>query len=88
MRTRSADTTPEAEQVLINLLRKKSISEKLKSVLSLSALSFQLSKRIIKRANPEKSKIELDMIFLELHYGKAIADKVKYFLNNQDNGSK
>lgn len=59
MRTQSADTTPEAEQVLINLLRKKSISGKLKSVLSLSALTFQLSKRTIKEQILKNQKLNL-----------------------------
>ena len=44
---------------------------------------LNLSKRAIYRANPGESKSELDLIFVRLHYGDDLADKLKLFLQNK-----
>lgn len=88
MRTQSSDTDPITERILIELIKKKNLKEKLRNTLSFSSHTIRLSKRAIKRANPGKSKLELDMLFLELHYGKPLADKVHTYLSNKDNGTK
>ena len=46
------DTSEKAEKVLIELLRKKSVSERLSQVFALSEFVRNLSKRAIQRANP------------------------------------
>ncbi len=80
MRLQSSDTNPEAEKVLINLIQSKSIPERLSRLESLSSLTIRLSKRGIARANPGKSKLELDLIFIRLHYGETLYNKLKQFL--------
>ncbi|MCH7770235.1 MAG: hypothetical protein IIA49_04355, partial [Bacteroidetes bacterium] len=80
MRLQSSDTNPEAEKVLINLIRSKSIPERLSRLVSLSSLTIRLSKRGIARANPGKSKHELDLLFVKLHYGETLFKKLKQFL--------
>jgi len=47
---------------------------------SLSSTVINLSKRAINRANPNKDKTELDLIFVKLHYGNELADKLKLYL--------
>ena len=88
MRTQSVDTDQITERILIELIKKKNLKEKLQNALSFSSLIIRLSKRAIKRVNPGKSKLELDLLFLELHYGKPLADKVKTYLSNKENGTK
>ena len=80
MKLQSSDTNPEAEKLLISLIRSKSIPERLSRLVSLSSLTIRLSKRGIARANPGKSKQELDLIFVKQHYGEFLHNKLKQFL--------
>ena len=80
MKLQSSDTNPEAEKVLISLIRSKSIRERLSRLESLSSLTIRLSKRGITRANPGKSKQELDLLFVKHHYGEILFNKLKQFL--------
>ena len=80
MKTKLSDTNPSAEEALINLIRKKSINERLSQVESLTSLVLQLSRRAITRANPGKNKRELDLLFIKYHYGEDLSDKVRRYL--------
>ena len=71
-----SDTSPEAEKVQIELLRRCSVAERFAKVRSLTARTFGLSKRAIARANPDLSPQKLQIKFIELHYGKDLADRV------------
>lgn len=80
MKTQSSDTSIKTEEVLINLIRQKSISERISKVLSLSSFIIKISKRAIARANPDKSERELDLLFIKYHYGNDLESKVKRYL--------
>jgi len=69
-----SDTAAEAEQVQIELTRRMTTAQKIAQVRSLSALVIGLSRRAIARAHPHLSPQELDLKFVELHYGKELAD--------------
>jgi len=79
MITQSTDTNPEVEKILITLLRKISVEEKLNRTLRFSSSIIYLSKRAIARANPGLSEIERDLLFVEYHYGAALASKLRLF---------
>jgi hypothetical protein len=64
MKTQSPDTERRAERVLVDMLRKKSVSEKFKQVRSLSRLMIQLSRRAITRARKAQSETEADLLFV------------------------
>jgi hypothetical protein len=49
-----SDTRPEAKKKLLNLIKQKSIKERLLKVQSLSSVVIQISKRAISRVNPAK----------------------------------
>ena len=85
MKTQSIDTSPEAERVLISLIRKKSISEKLSQICSLSQTIIQLSKRAIARANKDLDANQIKLLFINYHYGKDIADQVEKYIKNGHN---
>jgi len=88
MRTQSPDTSRSAEQVLIDLQRKKSVNQKLDQVRSLSGLVMGLSRRAIARARKPSSQIEANLLFVELHYGAELADRLKqYFQTHRHDGS-
>ncbi len=79
------DTNPKVESILIEMISKLTVSQRLAKTLSFSSAVLNLSKRAIYRANPGKSKSELDLIFVRHHYGDDLADKLKLFLQNSKN---
>lgn len=79
MSTQSIDTNPEAERILISLIRTLSMEEKLNRTLNFSSSIIKLSKRAIARANPDLSENERDLLFVEYHYGVELANKLRSF---------
>ncbi len=78
-----SDTYPKAEEFQISLIRSASISERISLALSLSQTVIQLSRRAISRANPNLSREELGLIFIEHHYGNKLADRVRQYLKQK-----
>lgn len=83
MVTQSPDTTPQAEKVQIELIRKSSVSMRISRVRSLSQTVIFLSRRAIRCANPSLSEREVDIVFVELHYGKDIAERLRLYLERK-----
>jgi hypothetical protein len=80
MEARSADTDPEAERVQLGLLRRAGPARRLQMGLSLSAQVITLARSAIQRAMPEASELEVNLRFVELHYGRELADDVRRYL--------
>lgn len=80
MKTQSPDTERSAERVLIDLLRKKSVSEKFNQVRSLSRVLMRLSRRAITRARKTQNETEADLLFVELNYGQELAERLEQYL--------
>jgi len=85
MKTQSIDTYPETERVLISLIIKESISTKLSHILSLSQTTIQLSKRAITRANKNLDIDQINLLFINYHYGKDLAEQVKKYIDKDHN---
>lgn len=83
MRTLPLDTRPEAEKVLISLLRNANTAQKFAQIRSLSQTAIQLSRRAIARANRDLSEQQIDLRFITLHYGKELANNVKKVLDRK-----
>ena len=71
------DTCSDAGAVQIDLLRQASISQRLKMMRSLTRIAVQASRRACQRAHPELSRPELELLFVELNYGRGMADQVR-----------
>lgn len=71
------DTTPEAEEMQIELLRRASVTRRAEIMRSLTAATRWMAYEAIKKANPGISDIEADLLFVEYHYGKDLADAVR-----------
>ncbi len=80
MNNQISDTHPEADNFQISLFRKASIAERVSRVRTLSSAVINLSRRAIKRANPNLSEDELNYIFIANHYGKDLADRLREYL--------
>lgn len=80
---RPADTTLEAEQVQVALMRAVPIARRLRLAFGLSATAISLAKRAIARAHPTASKDELDLLFVEVHYGPDLARQLRLDLERR-----
>ena len=83
MKTQSRDTRPEVEEIQISLIRKASIAKRIGVVRSLSETTIRLSRRAIARANPELNDRNLDLKFVEYHYGKTLANNLREYLDKK-----
>jgi hypothetical protein len=72
-----SDTHPEAQRVQIELIRKASVAERWAQMAALTSFTINLSKSAIAKANPELNQSELALKFVELSYGKELADKLR-----------
>jgi hypothetical protein len=79
------DTSPEADAVVIEALRRMSPAERVAKAMDLSAFTARLSKRAIAKAHPEWTQQEREAFFVELHYGKELADDYRRYLESQCN---
>lgn len=77
MRTQSSDTSPEAERVQIDLLRKAGEARRIELAFSLTQSAIELSRQGMRRRYPHASEEELNLLFVELNYGKELADRVR-----------
>ncbi len=84
MTTQSIDTNPEVEKVLISLIRKLSVEEKLNQTLQFSSSIINLAKRAIDRANTNLSEDEKNLLFVEYHYGKELAERMRTYLRKHE----
>lgn len=77
MRTQSEDTSPEIERVQIELLRKMSPAKKFNLVRSMTRTMIQASRANIQALHPDADENEHRLLFIELYYGKELADRVR-----------
>jgi len=71
------DTHPDAERVQIELLRQAGPERRVAMACALTDQVMAMSKAAISRAHPGLSKIEQDLLFIDVHYGRAVADWVQ-----------
>ncbi|MCL4296744.1 MAG: hypothetical protein KJ077_13490 [Anaerolineae bacterium] len=81
MKLQSGDTTPNAEQFQISLIRQASIAQRISRVRSLSQTTIRLSRRAILRANPDFSETDLDLAFVAHLYGANLAYSLRNYLD-------
>jgi hypothetical protein len=84
MSTQSVDTHPEIEKLQISLIRKASVSKRISKLRSLSQSVIRLSRRAILRANPSFNQMDVNIAFLKYHYGEALSNAVKVYLNKKN----
>jgi hypothetical protein len=75
MKKYSLDTNISMENKQLELLGKLTFAQKFKLTCSLTHSVIQLSRQAIGSAFPNLNKKEIDLKFIELNYGKELADK-------------
>jgi hypothetical protein len=82
--TTPRDTSVDVERAQLQLLREKTPAERAALALQLSSDVIRASKRAIARAHPDVTAREVGHLFVELHYGKALADAVRQYERTRD----
>ena len=78
-----SDTTPDARRVLLDLMRRATPAEKLARVRSLSATVIELSRRAIARRHPDWTPLQVQLKWVELHYGRELAEQLTEYLKER-----
>ena len=81
---RPADTTPDAERVQVAFFRAAPVARRLHLAFSLSATIIGAARRALARSQPHASTRELDLRFVELHYGPDVAAGLRAELDLRD----
>jgi|GEM_PF-2874171 len=72
---RKAFAVPSPEQM--ELLRKAPPAQRLEQALALSEKSAELARQALRRIHPEVGEREVRLKFVELHYGREVADQAR-----------
>ncbi len=83
MLSQSPDTAPKAEKVQINLIRQAGVSRRISIVRSLSQTIIYLSRRSIQRTNPSLSEHQVNIAFVEKHYGEKLAERLRLYMERK-----
>ncbi|MGD0899944.1 MAG: hypothetical protein ABR915_19085 [Thermoguttaceae bacterium] len=78
-----SDTHPEAEKVRIELLRRMSVAERLARMRDWTAWLVHLSRQGIAKANPGLGQREIDLLWVEHHYGPDLAARLRNYLEKR-----
>ena len=81
---RPSDTEPDADRVQVELLRAASVTRRLHLALSVTATVVGAARRGIALAHPQASRRELDLRFVEGHYGADLARALGADLERRD----
>jgi len=73
----AADTSAAAEDVQLRLLRAATVGRRWRLTLSLSRTTLALARRGLRRARQSASERDLRLAFAELHYGAALAARLR-----------
>ena len=77
MRTQSVDTSPDAERVLIGMIRRASISRRFGFVQSWTRSMIEGGKLNVKQVYPDSTSQDVELLYAERQYGKDVADELR-----------
>ncbi len=83
MRTQSMDTSPEAERVQIELIRKASPAKRFTIMEAWSQFLIEANKQGIRKNRPDLSEEDVGLIFVANNYGRALADQLREDLSRR-----
>lgn len=79
----TTDTCADAEAVQLQLLRKMTPQQRLQKACNLSAQLRNMAFDAIRRRHPDFSEDEVRLKFIEVTYGKQLADDVRHWQEAQ-----
>ncbi len=75
-----SDTTPEAEEVQLRLLRQAGVAGRVELAFRLSTEMIRASRRAIALRHPELDEQGVKLRWVELRYGQDLADRIRRHL--------
>lgn len=73
----TVDTSNEALEVQLDCLRRMSPDERMKQTLAMSQRVRSMAMDAIRRRHPHLEESEVGLLFIELTYGKSLADEIR-----------
>lgn len=83
MRTQSIDTHPDAEQVLIELIKKAPLTKRFALMEAWTQFIIEAAKQEIRREHPDASEQEVSLLLLARQHGAELAGKVRAYLERR-----
>ena len=71
-----SDTAPTILLRQVELVRQATVARRFQSARSLTRTVTALSRRALRRRNPDATEAELDRAFAELHYGTDLVERL------------
>ena len=71
------DTDPDALQRQVELMRSATPAQRFAAMRSLTATVASLSRRALRRSMPDAAEEDIDIAFVALHYGDAVAAQLR-----------
>ncbi|QEG40772.1 hypothetical protein [Roseimaritima ulvae] len=84
MQPYTTDTSREAEAIQLELLRRMSPADRIAKMCNLSASLRRMAFDAIRRRHPKIGESEVRLKFIELTYGKELADAVRDHLRHRE----
>jgi hypothetical protein len=78
-----SDTNPDAEKVQLDLIRRMSVGQRLARAMDWSRMVVHLSRQGLAKANPGLDGQQLDLLWVEVQYGRELADKLRDYLEKR-----
>ncbi|MEX2170030.1 MAG: hypothetical protein WD851_12035 [Pirellulales bacterium] len=75
-----SDTSIVVEEAQLRLLREKSSAQRAMLAIRLSSEVVRAAKRAIARVDPSLSARQVELRFVELHYGQVLAEAVRQYV--------
>lgn len=80
MKPIAADTGLAAEQVQLALLRQAGMAHRVDLAADMTRFAIAGTRAALQRRHPHASAIEIDLLFVEQHYGAALAARLRVTL--------
>jgi len=84
MKTQSIDTSPDAERVLIDMIRRASFTRRFSFVQSWSHAMIEGGRINVQQLYPQADEQEALLLYFERHYGKNLIDELRAALQERD----
>ena len=78
------DTSPEALAVQLDGLRRMTTQQRIAKMSSLTRRVKNMAFEAIRRRYPELDEEEVRLLFIELTYGKSLADEIRHWKQRAD----
>lgn len=79
----TTDTSPEALAVQLECLRKMTPKQRIRQSCAMSRRVRQMAFEAIRRRHPDFTEEEVQLLFIELTYGRALASEVRRWKEGQ-----